>query len=347
MVRGALNRLVLGAAIVLAASGIMPGASGAQTVPKTTLADMTGPDDGFGLSIQCSGDFAGKFQPCGCKVPLGGFPRRAGYAKAVEALTGGKAAVLQLDAGRIFAGEAANGFAAPGDIAVQNEWVLRAAEELNLAAANVSAYDLAFLSKLMEANGYEARLTAHPVLGRFVSANVVPASARQRAFAPYLVTEVKSERFGAKPLRIGLLGVTEVPKSGATVSGYTITDPYAAIKKYAPEVRAKCDLFVILAYLDKKALAGVEPAAGGVDGIVVAHQFPPSTFDGVAQFPVYAFAVNETKAVVEVRLYPAPPNQPQRVSRLALRYVLMNGLVPDDPAAATLMNDALRAYRKF
>ena len=65
MMRSAAKRLALGAALVLACAGIVPVCSLAQTAQKTTLADVTGPDDGFGLSLQSSGDFAASFEPCG------------------------------------------------------------------------------------------------------------------------------------------------------------------------------------------------------------------------------------------------------------------------------------------
>jgi 2',3'-cyclic-nucleotide 2'-phosphodiesterase (5'-nucleotidase family) len=280
-------------------------------------------------------------------VPLGGLARRAGYAKSVEAAAGGKAAVLQVDAGRFFAGEPPAGYARVDDLAIKNEWALKAADALAFGAINVTAYDLAFLSKVMEADGYDARLAAHTSLARLVSANVVPADAKHRAFRPYTIVEVASERFGAKPLRVGLLGVAEVPKTGADVAGYKVTDPFAAIKKYAAEVRAKSDVLVVLAYLDKTALRGVEPAAGAVDVIVTAHQNPVEKFSGPVDAPATLVTANETKAVSELRLYPSTAPGTKRVARLSVRYVMLTSDVPDDPAARTLTLDAVKAFRKL
>ena len=255
--------------------------------------------------------------------------------------------MIEVDAGRLFAGEPGPGYARVDDLAIKNDWVLRAADALNLRAANVTAYDLAYLATVTTAIGYEARLKEHPALGRLVSANVVPADSKHHAFQPYVIEEVRSERFGAKPLRVGFLGVTEIPRGGADVAGYKITDPFAAIRKYAPEVRAKSDVFVILAYMDKNVLRGVEPAAGGVDVVVAAHQFPPQARDGEVEPPAYLFAVNETKAVSELRLYPSNAPEGKRFGKLAARYVLLNDLVPDDPAAVQLTRDAVKAFRKL
>src|SRR4051812_48635321 len=123
------RRLALCAAIALAVASLAPAR--AQT-PKTTLADVTGADDGYAISIEATGDFAGNFEPCGCKVPLGGLSRRAGYAKAVADQTGGKAAVVQVDAGRLFAGVPGPGYARVDDLKTKNEWVLRASDAINL-----------------------------------------------------------------------------------------------------------------------------------------------------------------------------------------------------------------------
>ncbi len=346
MILGPRIHLTIAVALALVCAGAPSSSSGAQTKTMTTLEEVMGVDDGYGISIQTAADVTGNIEPCGCKVPLGGIPRRIGYAKALEAQTGGKAVVLQLDAGRMFSRDTTPGLVLVDDFAVKNEWLLRAAEAVNLRAVNVTAYDLAALAPYTASNGYESRAKQHPALDRLVSANVVPTDAKMHAFKPYVIEEVTSPRFGAKPVRVGILGVTEVPTAGPSVEGYTIGDPIAAIKKYAPEVRSRSDVFLILAYVDMTTLRGIEPVAPGIDAVVAAHQHATRKFDGPVDAPATVYAPNQGRSISELRFYPAPEGQPKRYSKMAARYIAISPLIPEEPAALQFTRDALKAYRK-
>lgn len=340
--------LRLAAAAILATTASIAAPAGqapdAPPAPRT-IEDVLGPDDGFGVSLQIGGDFMSAMEPCGCKVPMGGVEWRASYAKTVAAKAPG-VAVVQLDAGNQFQTAYPPGYAHVDDLAIKNDWVLRAAQRIDLRAGNVTALDLPYLAKMYETAGYDARKAQNPVLDRFVSANVVPADASHKAFKPYVIEEVKAPRLGAAPLRVGVIGVTEIPKAGASVAGYTIGDPFAALKKYAPEVRKQCDVLVVLAYVEKKAMTKIEPSAGVmVDVIAVAHRFPPQVLDMTVDAPVYTYPATEGKAVSEIRLYPAAAGARGRYGRVQSRYVAMTGAIPHDEDARKFMYDAAKAYR--
>lgn len=330
--------------LALSLSLLMLAASPRQPARAAAAPQAGAADDGVAFAVHATGDFEGRFDPCGCTVPLGGLPRRAGYAKALEASLGGRAPVLKLDAGHMFASPTAEGQVAVEDAAVKNEWVLKASEMIGLRAANVSPYDLSYLTRAMAADGYDARRAAHPMLDRLVSANVVPADATVRPFKPYVVEEVRGERLGAAPLRVGIIGVTEVPSSGPTVAGYKITDPLEALRKHSPELRAKCDLLVVLAYVDRGALGDVEGAARGVDVIIAAHGFPRSKVAGELQLPVFVTVTDEARDIAELRFYRGPASPAGRFSRVVRREIVLNDEAPDDPETARFVDEARKAY---
>lgn len=281
-------------------------------------------------------------------MPLGGLARRVGYAKSVETATGGKAAVLQVDAGRLFAPDQGAGAVSVDDPKLKNAWTLRAADLAGIRAANAAIYDLPYLTTMMAVDGYEKRVAEFPMLDRFVSVNAVPANKSLRPFKPYVIVEVAAVRLGAKPLRVGILGVTEMPKSGDRVGGYTILDPAKALAERARELVGKCDVLVVLAYMDRRALqTTIEPAVPGVDVVVAAHQFAPNKFEGDAERPVYVFTANQGKGVDEVRLYPAPAGAARPYGRITMRHVALNKDIPSEPAAQALVREAVKDFRKL
>lgn len=324
------------------------GVVAALAVPNRVGAEgpAAGTDDGFGLAIHATGDFVGSFEPCGCKVPIGGYPRRAGYADMVAALTGGEATVVQVDAGRMLAPEQGLGYVSVDDTKLKNEWVLRAAAAIDMAAANVAIYDLPFLATLMHERDF-ANAKTFPILERYVSANIVPADATMHAFKPFVVEEVRAPRFGDKPLRVGIIGVTEVPRGSQTLNGYKILDPFEALGKHGVELRKQCDVMVVLAYMDRNAVRKVEPALPGVDVVVVAHQFPLFKFSGPADTPVYLFADTLAKAVAEVRLYPADAGGSRRFGKASVRNTELTGDVESNSAASELIKTAIKQFRKM
>ena len=303
-----------------------------------------GTDDGFAVSIQCSGDFGGNLEPCGCEVPLGGIAWRSGYAKAVATLTKNQAAIVQVDAGHAFLQEPLPGRVRVENVSAKTEWVLRAFDLIHVQAANVSPYDLAYLKGAMATAGYEERVKQFPVLDRFVSANVTPADDKTRPFKPYVVVEAASPRLGAKPLRVGFLGLSEVPPEGAAINGYKISDPVAAARKYYPEVRAKSDLVVLLVYGDPDLLSRLEPSLPGVDALLAAHKYPRMKTVPEVTPPVYVYVADQTKFLGELRLYPAQDPKKGPVARYLHLDIPLGDTIAADPDAVKLAADARKAY---
>ena len=278
---------------------------------------------------------------------MGGLARRVGYENALEKQLKNEAPVLQVDAGH-FLSDDFNYKGVMDDIRAKDEWVLRAYDQFHFAAANASSRDLAFLSGMMAKDAYKANVKRLPFLDRIVSANAVPTSANVLPFKPYVIEEVRGKRLGAKPLTIGILGVTEKVAVAATAAGgYTISDPVEAVKKYVPELRKKCDLVVVLAYVDRDLAKRIGMEVPGIDLILAAHQFPLYNAVDEAGDAVVAMVSSQTKWLGEVRLYKGTDPKGPAIANYVHRDVPLDASIPDDPTAAKVVQDARAAFQKL
>lgn len=239
------------------------------------------------------------------------------------------------------------GFSA--EVRARNEWVLRGFGLLDPIGLNVSHRDLGFLATLTRRDAYDASVKELPVLSRFVSANVVPLDDSVRPFAPYLITEVRGKRLGDKPLRIGVLGLTELPSGFANarqkvdVGGYTITDPTAAAARLVPELRAKCDILVVLAYMEREPSKRLGASVPGIDMILSARSHPYIGRVDEAGDAVVAYAMYETKYLGEMRLYRSEGAKAGQIASYIHRDVYLDSGVPDEPNALATMGRARAA----
>lgn len=303
--------------------------------------------DGFVLSIETAGDMAGAIEPCGCKIPIGGLARRAGYARELAKRTEGRAAVLSVDAGRIF-DPARQQAGAIYDAAIKNEWILRGLATADLAVLNVAAADLMVLDAWRSKDGYSRRISEFPALDRFVSANVEPASAEVTAFPPYVVREVAPAVTSgpADRIRVGFLGLTEPPDAVAPGSRWKVNDPVAAARKFGPELRSRCDLLVVLAYVDSNTASRIEEAIPGVDVIVVANRKAAPKGEATLDRPATVTVAAEAKFITEIRAIPTMSAMASRRWVLKRRTIVLGPEVPDDPDTRLLVQQTRGAARR-
>lgn len=296
--------------------------------PPSSLADRVGLDDGFGLIVTASADGKGSLEMCGCgRQPLGGLARRVGYENAVVELTKGQAGLLRLDAGGAFDDTVDTG---KNEVIphIRNEWVLRGYLSTDVAAINVSVSDLRYLSPMNVSEDRPARLARFPMLGRIVSANVVPVRPGIVPFLPYIVHEVPAPRAGDRPVRVGIVGVSAAGAgSEAGAFGYKVEDPIVALSALLPEVRKKADLVVLLAYAPAESARSIASAVSGLDIVFVANNFFPDaeTFSNSGNVPV-APVVLQSRMLTEVRGWRSPSGS----WRFAPRSVLLDGNIPSD-----------------
>lgn len=278
---------------------------------------------------------------------MGGLARRVSYANALSSQVNGEVPIVEVDAGNFLSDEI-NYKAAAEDPRIKNEWVLRAFDNYHVAAANVSQRDLPYLTELMASTAYKENLKRYPFLSRIVSANVTPASAAVQPFKPYVVEEIRGKRLGAKPLRVGIVGVSEKPAvAGSPTSGYTISDPVEAAKRVVPELRKTCDLVVVLAYADRDVAKRIGSEAPGIDIIIAAHQFPLFNSVDEAGDAVVAMVASQTKWLGELRLYTSKDSKGPAISNYLHRDVPLDQVIPDDAGAAKLVQGARAAFQKL
>jgi len=101
------------------------------------------------------------------------------------------------------------------------------------------------------------------------------ADAMGTAFAPYRIVEKAGARFGF----VGLISPATKVRTGAGGSGsgtvealtYTLGDPIEAARKVIPEVRAACDVLVVLAHMDLTEAGQLLAALPDIDLVVLGH----------------------------------------------------------------------------
>lgn len=330
------------AAAIFVAFALIPSGQ-AQVAPRseapsTSIADRLGADDGFGLIVTASADGKGSLEMCGCgRQPLGGLARRVGYENAVIELTKGQAGLLRLDAGGAFDDSVDTG---KNEVIphIRNEWVLRGYLARDVTAINAAVSDLRYLSQMNVIEDRQARLDRFPMLGRIVSANLVPAAPGIAPFHPYIVREVPAPRVGSKPVRIGVVGICAGgAESEAEAFGYRISDPVAALSALLPEVRKQADVIVLLAYAPVQRVRAIAEAVPGLDVVFVANNFfPDSEIFSKSGTVSIAPVVLQSRTLTEVRGWRAPSG----AWRFEPRSVLLDGAIPSD---ATTLEMVYRA----
>jgi hypothetical protein len=162
----------------------------------------------------------------------------------------------------------------------KSHFVARMMGELGYDAVGIGEMDLNFglgaLSK--DARAYKLPVVCANLIARVDSVKVrgegkeyAAADRLGTAFAPWRIVEKEG-------IRIGFIGVlspaAKLPR--ASVSSidaltYSLEDPVAAVKGVLPEVRAQCDVVVVLAHMDQIEAQHFAEAVPGIDLMVLGH----------------------------------------------------------------------------
>ena len=118
------------------------------------------------------------------------------------------------------------------------------------------------------------------------------------------------------------------------------------MKRVVPELRKKCDLVGVLAYVDRESAKriGLEPPAS--TSILAAHQFPLYNAVSEAGNAVVAMVASQTKWLGEIRLYASTDSKKPGISNYLHRDVPLDQVLPDDPEAKKLVESARAAFGK-
>jgi len=264
---GTLLIIGLAAAVAIGASQAPP--SGESKAPTVVLPDAPWPPD---VRLVYESDTRAYYRPCGCNQnSAGGFARRAALLKDLRAQA---APVVLCTAGDFY-----------GTADVFNEakshFVARTMGELGYDAIGIGEMDLNFgLATLVaDVRGFKLPVVCANLRAKNDSLRVRadgPASATAdrlgSAFAPYRVVTKGGARFGF----LGLISPATkmkktAPKKDAPVEAitYSLADPIEVAKSVVPELRAACDILVVLAHMSDDDAVALLQAVPGIALVVL------------------------------------------------------------------------------
>ncbi len=237
--------------------------------------------------------------------------------------------MLNVDVGHMFSDEfdIAHQENLREDAVVMNDWMLKGFSKYKLDAANISYRDLRYGSVMFAKDKYDARIKETPMIDEMVSANLIPAKDLDKVNAPkpYIIREISGKRFGSKSsVKVGFIGLTQ-PGPGEK-TGFVISEPLEKIKQVLPEVRAKVDIVVVLAYLPLELSRKMAQDNPGIDVIIAANAMPqPPTAQREGK-TVIVYSVNQSKSLGELRLY---LDAEGHISDYLNRYIVLDTAIPD------------------
>ena len=187
-----------------------------------------------------------------------------------------------------------------------------------------------------------------------VSANIVWQDTAQPVVQPYVVVKTPL-RPGAKgkETRLGIMGLTALNptfmKTGPDNRRMVTVDPVAAAQKYIVEMRAKCDVAILLSGLELDAARNLARKVKDFDLILGANggiQTRPDDFPEDSQFgrTRLQYIGDQGKNIGEVRVQFGDKRAVASVTRNVI------GLTrewPDDPVLAKLMEETKVAINDF
>ena len=274
---------------------------------------------------------------------MGGLARRASYLKAFKQRSNKEVPSLFVDAGNLFADDRFVGGQLPSWVQTKNRWITKAGSEFQLDAANISHYDLPYMSQLLKKDGYDKRVAEFPSLTKLISANIVPANSDLEPPTQYVVREITLKR--TKPERaakVGIVGLTELKPVGANdriqdYAGFKIDDPFAVAKRVIPELKKKVDYVVVLAYMTQDQAQRLATENPDIDAIIGARQV--NNLGEIQEFnrTAIVYSYNQTKYLGELRFYLKDDGS---VAKRVNRFVALDDSIPDDASAAQVVSTA-------
>ena len=176
------------------------------------------------LTVHFTCDTAGRLEPCGCFTGQhGGLTRLRTWLNG----RGDKEAVLKLDAGGAIAG------GADYDL-IQYGYLARAYAAMGFSALNMGGREAA-----LPATALASLAASSPV--PLVSASLVDAATRKEVVKPWRIVTLDGTRVGI----LGIVSPASVPQPG---EGLAILGLNEAIDRNLPELAAKSDIVVLLAF---------------------------------------------------------------------------------------------------
>ena len=269
------------------------------------------------LELFSSGDVIGYVEDCGCKLnPAGGLSRRQWILDQIKKAYPSVPVVL-LDTGGFSDNPTPDGSA-------RTRMLLESMAKLGYKAAGVGERDLAL--------GYdEFKTLTNGIAIPFVSTNIVTEGTLDPVFPPYTIVTAAGK--SGPPIRIGVLSVVRYnpvwQKAGPHGTKLAVAQPVAMLKRYAPEVRAKSDILIVLAGLAKDDAYDLPRQIPGIDLVLAAYGGIYSTVEEKVGDTSVLYLGNQGKRIAETRV---TVDGSMHVSSLTTYMHFLTARYPEDPA---------------
>jgi 2',3'-cyclic-nucleotide 2'-phosphodiesterase / 3'-nucleotidase len=306
--------MIVGA--VAACASLTAGAAPPRSLdlPEGTF---VAPGKAADLELFSSGDVIGYVEDCGCHLnPAGGLSRRQWILDQIHKVYPATPTVF-FDTGNFSDTPTPAG-------SVRTRMLLESMAKLGYKAVGVGERDLSL--------GYDEFKKLTDGIGiPFVSTNIVTEGTSDPALPPYTIVSIEGK--GGKPIRIGVLSVVRYnpvwQKAGPHGTNLAIAQPLAMLKRYAPEVRAKSDIMIVLAGLAKDDAYDLPRQVPGIDLVLAAYGGIYSTVEEkVGDTPVL-YLGNQGKRIAESRI---TVDAASHVSELVTYMHFLTARYPEDPA---------------
>lgn len=203
------------------------------------------------LTIIYSGNVGARYDPCGCRIPLGGFARRS---TAVKGIMSNDPYVLRLDSGALLYEK--HQLYPPYEVTMRMtaRLVAEVIDKMGIDAVNVSSMDLA--------NSADSLLVFDKEFSwPWLSANIVWKNTGELVFTPDIIKTIGN-------FRVGIFGIIDQASRGIPLiddrADIKALDPFETAKKEVEKLQKEADIVIALAYMEKER---VEELVGNVSGI--------------------------------------------------------------------------------
>ena len=211
------------------------------------------------LTIIYSGNIGGQVNPCGCKVPMGGYARKSSVLKFLRSEPGKN--ILVLDSGGLLF---STNFLKPPTDSIQRHHAYVATqiiEKLRFDAINVSSFDLS--------NSVDSLLAIDKASSiSWMSSNLVWKDSGEAIFKTGTVLSKGN-------LKIGLFGVMADDFLGAPLyddsSPLKVLDVVETVEKEVSALKDETDIIIALSYMSEKETTAFCKAVPGIDVVILSH----------------------------------------------------------------------------
>jgi len=226
------------------------------------------------MTIVYSGNIGARWDPCGCRPPMGGLARRSTILQGIRSSNEN---VLVLDTGALLFEKHRLYPPYENTSRMTAHLVFDTMNRIGIDAVNVSSMDMAAGADTLIA--FDKR-SSWP----WLSANLVRKDTGELAFTADMVKTVGD-------LTVGVFGIMDQTTMGIPIldesSPLEVLDPAEAAKREIEKLGNKVDIIVALVYMDKKKIDSFVESVPGMDILIYGHTSEHNPSSDPAHFLPY------------------------------------------------------------